>query len=747
MWVRRPTAVTLVKQSATGARSGIAVLALLLIGAICPVSTFAQSFEQTKIDPQLLAKFADKSSVLGLENNAGNSTTPGKVEAIIEMKASANRLDLDPHANYLARRKALVEQLQTNAKNAQTKLLAWLSENKVEHKAYWVNNTIFIRADRATMMSLAARQDVTFIYGNPLIKMTQPIKSPEVASENLIRSNAIAAVEWGVDKVRAPMVWAKGITGQGVTIAGEDTGYQWDHPAIKAKYRGWNGTSVNHSYNWHDAAKSGSSSCAPNSPVPCDDNGHGTHTVGTMVGDGGSGNQIGVAPGAKWIGCRNMISGVGTPATYIECLQWLIAPTDINGNNPDPSKAPDISSHSWGCPPEEGCTSKTILKTAVENVVNAGIMVIAAAGNEGSSCNTITDPPGIHDAAFTIASSTSANAMSSFSSRGPVVGAATNKPDITAPGSAVRSAYPTNSYSSLSGTSMATPHVAGVAALIIAANPSEYRGQPSKIAAVLRASAARTLSNSQSCGGVAATTYPNPVLGSGLIDAYAAYLLATGGTVPTKSLSNNVPVTVNAATGVQLKYSFFIPVPPPVEQLTSLSLKLTGGTGNGNLYIKRESEPTTTSYLAKSDGASNLETIELSTPLAGTYYILMNAASAVNGASLVASYKVDRFTGNVLSSGVPVIGISLAKNATKTFKIDVPAGKTKLIFKLSGGTGDGDIYAKFGTAPTITSFDAKSDGSTNAETITINAPRAGTYFLLMSAYAAVSGATLLATIQ
>lgn len=721
----------------------IAIFTVLLAGGIYPASSIAQNLAQGKIDPQLLLKFSADSSAA----NTAKDKSAAKIEAIIEINAASRQLNIDPHAHYLARRQAMVSQLQVNAKEAQDKIVNWLNENKVEHKAYWVNNTIFIRTDRATLMTLAARQDVTFIYGNPLIKMTQPIKNPETPSENPVRSNAVAAVEWGVDKVRAPMVWAKGVNGQGVTIAGEDTGYQWDHPAIKTKYRGWNGTSVNHSYNWHDAAKSGSSSCAPNSPAPCDDNGHGTHTVGTMVGDGGSGNQIGVAPGAKWIGCRNMISGVGTPATYIECLQWLIAPTDINGQNPDPSKAPDISSHSWGCPPSEGCTSSTILKTAVENVVNAGIMVIAAAGNEGSSCNTITDPPGIHDAAFTIASSTSGNAMSSFSSRGPVASAATNKPDITAPGSSVRSAYPTNSYSSLSGTSMATPHVAGVAALIIAANPSEYRGQPAKIAAVLRASAARTLSNSQSCGGIAATTYPNPVFGSGLIDAYAAYLLATGSSVPTTSLSNNVPVTVNAATGVQLKYSFFIPVPPPVEQLTSLSLKLTGGTGNGNIYIKRESEPTTTSYLAKSDGASNLETIEFSTPLAGTYYILMNAASAVNSASLVASYKVAPFPGNVLSSGVPVVGISLAKNATKTFTINVPAGKTKLIFKLSGGSGDGDIYAKFGIAPTTTSYDAKSDGSTNAETITINAPKAGTYFLLMSAYGAVSGATLLATVQ
>ncbi|MBY0574971.1 MAG: S8 family serine peptidase, partial [Undibacterium sp.] len=648
----------------------------------------------------------------------------------------------------LERRQSLVNQLQANSHSAQVDLVKWLADNKVDHKIFWVNNTIFVRADRATLVSLAARNDVNFIYGNPTVKMRQPVNAPEQLGPVNPVNTAIAAVEWGVTKVNAPKVWAQGVTGQGVTIAGEDTGYQWDHPAIKAKYRGWNGSSANHSYNWHDAAHSGSSSCAPNAKTPCDDNGHGTHTIGTMVGDDGSGNQIGVAPGAKWIGCRNMISGVGTPATYIECLQWLIAPTDINGNNPDPSKAPDISSHSWGCTASEGCTSATILKTAVDNVVNAGIMVIAAAGNEGSNCSTINDPPGTHDSAFTIASSTSGNAVSSFSSRGPVASAATNKPDITAPGSSVRSAYPPNSYSSLSGTSMATPHVAGVAALVIAANPAEYRGQPAKVAAVLRASAARTLSNSQSCGGVAATTYPNPVVGAGLIDAFAAYQLATSSnTTPTTVLSNEVPVAVNAATNAQLNYSFVVPVPPPADLLINVSFKLVGGTGNGNIYTKLGSAPTTTSYLAKSDGATNAETISLTNPTPGTYYVLMNAASAVNGASIVASYKSTLNPGNVLTSGVPISGISLATNATKTYMINVPAGKTKLTFKLSGGTGDGDIYAKFGAAPTTTSYDAKSDGSTNAETITITAPKAGTYYLLLKAYSSVSGTSLVGTVQ
>lgn len=102
---------------------------------------------------------------------------------------------------------------------------------------------------------------------------------------------------------------------------------------------------------------------------------------------------------------------------------------------------------------------------------------------------------------------------------------------------------------------------------------------------------------------------------------------------------------------------------------------------------------------------------------------------------------------NVLTSGVTVSGITLAVNATRTYTIVVPAGKTSLTFKLSGGTGDGDIYAKFGAAPTTSTYDARSIGSTNSETITISAPKAGTYYLMVKAYAAVTGTTLLATIK
>jgi pseudolysin/vibriolysin len=91
--------------------------------------------------------------------------------------------------------------------------------------------------------------------------------------------------------------------------------------------------------------------------------------------------------------------------------------------------------------------------------------------------------------------------------------------------------------------------------------------------------------------------------------------------------------------------------------------------------------------------------------------------------------------------------VALATNASKLYYITVPAGKTSLTFTLSGGTGDGDLYSRMTTAPTTTSFTKKSDGSTNTETITFSAPAAGTYYLLVNAYATVSGASVRATVR
>ena len=218
-------------------------------------------------------------------------------------------------------------------------MLRELKRRGLEYQPFWIANMIWVRGDMADAQALALRGDVAHIYANPAVHVDEPIAEPAFAAGPQAAAQP-DAIEWNITRVGAPEVWAAGFTGQGVVIGGQDTGYQWDHPALKGKYRGWNGTTASHDYNWHDAihATTHGSSCGANSPFPCDDYGHGTHTMGTMVGDDGAGNQIGMAPGAQWIGCRNMDNGWGTPATYIECYEWFIAPTKVDGSCARPDR-------------------------------------------------------------------------------------------------------------------------------------------------------------------------------------------------------------------------------------------------------------------------------------------------------------------------------------------------------------------------------------------------------------------------
>jgi serine protease AprX len=412
--------------------------------------------------------------------------------------------------------------LTQHAARTQTGLRRELEARGMSYQTFWAANMIVTTVDRAAIESLAARDDVGRIDSNNEVRWIEP---PEIAKTTNAPS-VPTTTEWGVENVNAPSVWALGFTGAGIVIGDLDTGTRWTHAALKPKYRGWNGTTADHNYNWHDAIHTGGGICGPNTQAPCDDLGHGTHTAGITVGDDGSGNQIGVAPGAKWIGCRNMDQGVGTPARYTECFQFMIAPTDMAGNNPDPALRPHVLNNSWGCPASEGCTSRAELETIVNNTQASGIFVVVSAGNGGPSCSTVSDPPAIYDASFSVGAYDINNQLASFSSRGPSTFYSPNllKPNISAPGVGVRSSYNSGDtdYVSFNGTSMAAPHVAGTVALLWSARPQLIRD----IAAtktVLQNTANPNMSvNPQTCGGTSSTQIPNNIFGYGRVDALAA---------------------------------------------------------------------------------------------------------------------------------------------------------------------------------------------------------------------------------
>lgn len=437
-----------------------------------------------------------------------------------------------------ARGRWVYETLRTHALRQQTALTAWLRTRGIPHRRFWSVNAVAATLDAGTLRAVLIRPEVRRIVADrPFRGVEPPLPGPATTAET-------TAIPWGVQRVQAPWAWAQGYTGAGVVIAGQDTGYAWQHEALRRRYRGYNPADgrVSHDFNWHDSIHEdipppdGGNPCGYSSPEPCDDDIHGTHTMGTMVGNdlppdapgwpAAATHAIGVAPGAVWIGCRNMDNGWGRPSTYIECFDWLMAPYPRGGDpltDGDPSKAPDVVNNSWGCPPSEGCTLDQL--GAIEPAVNAadaaGILVVVSAGNNGPTCSTITNPPAIYPRGFTVGAITNGDQLAAFSSRGPVTynGQVLRKPDVSAPGQGVLSAVPGDMYGNLSGTSMAAPHVAGVAALVLQAEP-RLRGDTPMLKAILQATADPILSFT--CGGADVDGSPNNLFGWGIVNARRA---------------------------------------------------------------------------------------------------------------------------------------------------------------------------------------------------------------------------------
>lgn len=411
--------------------------------------------------------------------------------------------------------------LTARAAATQTGIRATLAAAGEPYRPFWIVNVIAAIGGRALVDRLAARPDVIAIESDrPFFGL--------LGETELGAPAAPSGVEWNITKVRADVVWGNGFTGQGRVYANADTGVKWDHPALINHYRGGNNpATVNHDYNWFDGVgATGASNCGPLwRDAPCDDYGHGTHVMGTAVGDDGLGNQIGLAPGAQWIACRNMDHGIGRPSSYIACLQFFMAPTDRLGNNPDPNKRPDAVGNSYTCPPSESCAAHS-LQAAIENLRAAGVFIAAAAGNAGPGCGSVNEPPGLEAALDAVGATAMDDSLAGFSSRGPVTvdGSNRRKPDLAAPGVGVRSSYGFGGYSTMSGTSMATPHVAAAAVLLWSAFPALARNI-NATEALLYAGAV-PLTSSQGCSGEPAGQVPNNEFGWGRLDVARAYDLA-----------------------------------------------------------------------------------------------------------------------------------------------------------------------------------------------------------------------------
>lgn len=203
-------------------------------------------------------------------------------------------------------------------------------------------------------------------------------------------------------------------------------------------------------------------------------------------------------------------------------------------------------------------------------------------------------------------------------------------------------------------------------------------------------------------------------------------------------LTNGVPKTsLSGATGAQ---SFFV-ISVPSGQ-ASLKVTISGGTGDADLYLQSGARPTLTSYVCRPYTSGNSETCTVTSPAAGNWYIMLNGYAAYSGVTLTATYATATDTTTALVNGVPVTSISGASGSTKYWKLTVPSGQAKVVFTISGGTGDADLYVKRGAKPTTSSYDCRPYLSGNSESCTTTSPAAGDYYVMIRGYTTYSGVSL-----
>jgi serine protease AprX len=477
---------------------------VFLLFAFCfsPFLSYAQTW-QSKVHPSVFDQFQSQT----------------EVEIIVLMREQADVSGADRLATKEEKGAFVFNILRGTAERSQVGIQQLLNAQNKRFQSFWVVNSLYLKVNFDLLKQISERDDVAEVMNNPHAKISL------VPDLTLPQPEGIV-ITWGIKKIRADSVWALGYRGQNVVIGGEDTGYEWTHPALKPKYRGWNSTTsvADHNYSWHDAIHpdsiTASNPCGTNAVAPCDDHNHGTHTMGTMTGAFDT-LLIGVAPNARWIGARNMDRGDGTLARYVECFEFFIAPTNLAGQLPKPTLAPHVINNSWSCPTSEGCNSSNfaVMNAAVKAVRAAGIVPVISAGNSGPNCSSVNAPPATHAPGFAVGATQSTDTIAGFSSRGPVTVDSSNrlKPDISAPGVGVYSSIRNGNYASYNG-----PHVAGVVALMISANP-KLAGQVDTIENIIKRTA-RHLISAENCGSVLGTAVPNNTYGYGRIDALSAVL-------------------------------------------------------------------------------------------------------------------------------------------------------------------------------------------------------------------------------
>ncbi|WP_305852102.1 pre-peptidase C-terminal domain-containing protein [Aliikangiella sp. G2MR2-5] len=457
-----------------------------------------------------------------------------------------------------------------------------------------------------------------------------------------------------------------------------------------------------------------------------DGHGHGTHVAGTIAGIGGNGvGVVGVNP-------SNLLN-LHIVKVFNDSGSWAYGSDLVAAVNQCVSAGANVISMSLG-----GGQSSTAESNAFENALSNGVLSIAASGNSGSSSgNDAFSYPASYDAVVSVGALNSSKQIANFSQKNSQV-------ELSAPGVSVRSTIPNNQYASWDGTSMATPHVSGVAALVW----SHYTDcTATQIRKALNDSAEDLGSSGR-----------DQSYGYGLVQAKAAvdYLAqygcegnpdgggGGGGTDPVELTNGQAVSSLSGAQGDELE--FFIDVPAGA---TDLSFAMSGGSGDADLYVKFDAAPTTSSYDCRPYKSGNSETCSFATPSTGRYHVMIRGYSSFSGVSLTASFTEDNGGGGggdgQLSNGVAETNLSGAQGEELAYYIDVPAGASNLSFVTAGGSGDADLYVRFGAAPTTSTYDCRPYKSGNNENCDFASPGEGRYYVMIRGYSAFSGMSLTAS--
>ena len=383
-----------------------------------------------------------------LEQALSSALPDEQIPIIVVMK---DRVDLAQFENIDKRtkRENIITALKNKAAVTQTSVMAISrTRNAQKVKSLWIINGIAMKANPALIETLGSQPNVAAVQLDTVVTLPEPT----VAAE-------LAAPEWNIQASGAPVLWSLGYTGQGVVVANMDTGVDVLHPDLAARWRGG-------SNSWFD----------PNNehPVtPYDNDGHGTQTMGIMVGGDSGGTTIGMAPGAQWIAVKIFNdAGATLNSTIHQGFQYLLDPD----GSPSTDDAPHIVNLSWTLDNPGDCSNE--FQEDINVFRASGIAVVVAAGNFGNLGEFSSTSPANNGGALSVGAVTNALGAATFSSRGPSACNGGIFPSLTAPGIPINTSDLTlggtspDPYLVVFGTSFAAPHVAGAMALLLEAHPT-----------------------------------------------------------------------------------------------------------------------------------------------------------------------------------------------------------------------------------------------------------------------------------